>query len=380
MGYLVSDPEPRGEVLIAGNNVSSGYYKMEDKTAEDFRRHQDGKIWFHTGDVAVMERDGALRIIDRKKDLIKLAGGEFVALGKVEAALKQVPGIACVCVFAKPDMDHCVAIVSQPEKGWGSAGGRPEEVVLLAEATKKLKEGGMSRFEIPTKLRVDDTIWTPVSEEMREGGGEAGEGAGACYVTCEQESGLVTASLKLQRNPLRTFYNQPGSGERGERGGCTHSDEGGLLEQMGCTNIDNTVRPLGAVNLCCVDECFISLPCVACNIHELSCARKLHQSISLPYQVTWSSQVQHPLVISKSARSFSPSASSSAMHSHLRQQTLRLRIQEFQNDFDAWDLLALVNPLINSISKTFTLIKLAKIARPAGECNKTRNNIFAFMV
>ncbi|EKX39018.1 hypothetical protein GUITHDRAFT_154544 [Guillardia theta CCMP2712] len=191
MNYLVTDPEPRGEVLIAGNNVSAGYYKMADKTAEDFRKHADGKIWFHTGDVAVMEKDGALRIIDRKKDLIKLAGGEFVALGKVEACLKQVQGIACVCVFAKSDMNYCVAIVSQPEKGWGSVGGRPDEAVLVADATKKLREVGLSRFEIPTKIKVDDTIWTP-------------------------ESGLVTASLKLQRNPLRAFYNQPG----------------GLLEQM----------------------------------------------------------------------------------------------------------------------------------------------------
>mmetsp|Transcript_14526 Transcript_14526/g.49609 ORF Transcript_14526/g.49609 Transcript_14526/m.49609 type:complete len:87 (-) Transcript_14526:367-627(-) len=82
-------------------------------------------------------------------------------------------------------MNYCVAIVSQPEKGWGSVGGRPDEAVLVADATKKLREVGLSRFEIPTKIKVDDTIWTP-------------------------ESGLVTASLKLQRNPLRAFYNQPG--------------------------------------------------------------------------------------------------------------------------------------------------------------------------
>lgn len=129
--------------------------------------------------------------MDRKKDLIKLAGGEYVSLGKVEAALKQVPGIGAVVVFARPDKDHCVAIVSQPEKGWASVGGKPEEAALVKHIGDKLRAMQLARFEIPTKAKVDDTVWTP-------------------------ESGLVTASLKVQRNPLRAHYNA----------------EGGLLEQM----------------------------------------------------------------------------------------------------------------------------------------------------
>merc|ERR1712080_536427 len=121
-----------------------------------------------------------------------LTGGEYVSLGKVEAALKQVPGIGACVVFAKPDKDHCVAVVSQPEKGWASVGGKPVEAELVKAIEQKLKAMGLARFEIPTKVAVDDVIWTP-------------------------ESGLVTASLKVQRNPLRTHYNGPG----------------GHLEQMG---------------------------------------------------------------------------------------------------------------------------------------------------
>jgi len=173
----------RGEILVAGNNVTQhGYYKLPKETAEAFILHPDGKIWFHTGDIGVMEEDGVLKIVDRKKDLIKLQGGEYVSLGKVEANLKQVKGIGQCCVFAQ----------SHPEKGWESVGGRPQEAVLVAEIESKMKELGLARFEIPTKVKVDDEIWTP-------------------------ESGLVTASFKVQRNTLRQFYNKPG----------------GLLDQMG---------------------------------------------------------------------------------------------------------------------------------------------------
>merc|ERR1712048_594596 len=192
MGYLVTDSPPRGEILISGNNVSqTGYYKMEKKSKEDFPRHSDGKVWFHTGDIGVMTATGALKIVDRKKDLIKLSGGEYVSLGKVEAALKQVSGIGACVVFAKSDKDHCVCIVSQPERGWDAFGGKPKEESLTKAIEKKLREMGLARFEIPARVAVDDSIWTP-------------------------ESGLVTASLKVQRNPLRKHYNGPG----------------GLLEQM----------------------------------------------------------------------------------------------------------------------------------------------------
>jgi len=171
---------------VAGNNVTQhGYNKLPKETAKSFIKHSDGKIWFHTGDIGVMEEDGVLKIVDRKKDLIKLQGGEYVSLGKVEANLKQVPAIGACCVFAQSDKTFCVVIVSQPEKGWKSVGGRPIEADLVAEIAIKMKEVGLLRFEVPTKVAVDDTIWTP-------------------------ETGLVTASMKLQRNALRQFYNLPG--------------------------------------------------------------------------------------------------------------------------------------------------------------------------
>jgi len=195
MGYMVADSPPRGEILFAGNTVSQhGYFGMPDKSNEDFPVHSDGKKWFHTGDIGVMMPNGTLKIIDRKKDLIKLASGEYVSLGKVEACLKAVKGIAACCIFVRPDKDHCVAIVSQPERGWASVGGKPDEDKLVQDIASSLRSQGCAKFEIPTKVKVDDTIWTP-------------------------DSGLVTASLKVQRNPIRNHYN----------------GSGGLLAQMDYT-------------------------------------------------------------------------------------------------------------------------------------------------
>merc|ERR1711933_479290 len=140
MGYLVTDSQPRGEILLGGNSVSQrGYFKMPEKSREDFPVHADGKVWFHTGDIGVMNTNGTISIIDRKKDLIKLSGGEYVSLGKVEATLKQVSGIGAVVVFARSDKDHCVAIVSRPERGWASVGGKPDEANLVQEIEKKLR-------------------------------------------------------------------------------------------------------------------------------------------------------------------------------------------------------------------------------------------------
>ena len=90
--YKVTDsPCPRGEIYIGGENVAAGYYNNEDKTKEEFYTDDEGRRWFKTGDIGQFETDGTMRIIDRKKDLVKLQFGEYVSLGKVEAVLKGCP-------------------------------------------------------------------------------------------------------------------------------------------------------------------------------------------------------------------------------------------------------------------------------------------------
>lgn len=79
-------PHPRGEIVVGSKGVSSrGYFKNEEASKEAFY-DEDGLRWFRTGDIGEILDDGTIKIIDRKKDLVKLAFGEYVSLGKVSLA------------------------------------------------------------------------------------------------------------------------------------------------------------------------------------------------------------------------------------------------------------------------------------------------------
>ena len=82
-GYTSRDrPYPRGELHIGGDSVSKGYFGQPELTYESFYV-ENGVQWFCTGDIAEVNELGMFRIIDRKKDLVKLQNGEYVSLGKV---------------------------------------------------------------------------------------------------------------------------------------------------------------------------------------------------------------------------------------------------------------------------------------------------------
>lgn len=71
-GYFATNSPPQGEVFIRGPAVTKGYFKRDDITKETI--NADG--WLMTGDVGQWNKDGTISIIDRKKNLVKLSGGE----------------------------------------------------------------------------------------------------------------------------------------------------------------------------------------------------------------------------------------------------------------------------------------------------------------
>jgi long-chain acyl-CoA synthetase len=87
----------RGEVVIRGPNVMKGYYKQPDATAEVTR---DG--WFHTGDIGIIDAEGYLAIVDRKKDMI-LRGGFNVYPREIEEVMMTHPAVSLVAVIGVPD-------------------------------------------------------------------------------------------------------------------------------------------------------------------------------------------------------------------------------------------------------------------------------------
>jgi long-chain acyl-CoA synthetase len=86
-----------GELIVRGPQVMQGYWERDDETAATLRNG-----WLYTGDVAVMDPDGFLRIVDRKKDLV-LVSGFNVYPNEVEAALAKLDGILESAVVAIPD-------------------------------------------------------------------------------------------------------------------------------------------------------------------------------------------------------------------------------------------------------------------------------------
>ena len=91
------DGETMGEIMFRGNLVMKGYLKNPDATAESFRGG-----WYHTGDLAVMQPDGYVKIKDRSKDVI-ISGGENISSIEVEDALYKHPAVMAAAVVALPD-------------------------------------------------------------------------------------------------------------------------------------------------------------------------------------------------------------------------------------------------------------------------------------
>ncbi|XP_050460499.1 fatty acid CoA ligase Acsl3 isoform X6 [Cataglyphis hispanica] len=195
-GYRVTDhPHPRGEIVIGGDIVSAGYYKLPDKTKEDFFQ-EEGKQWFRTGDIGEVYPDGSFKIIDRKKDLVKLQLGEYVSLGKVEAELKTCPVVENICVYGDANKAYTVALVVPNQQ-------------YLEEIATNNGITGKSFEELCNDPRIEKVILQELVEQAKKCKLQAFEIPGAVKLCVEQWSpdmGLVTAAFKLKRKAVQERY------------------------------------------------------------------------------------------------------------------------------------------------------------------------------
>jgi fatty-acyl-CoA synthase len=102
-----------GEIVHRSPHAALGYYRDEEKTAAAFAGG-----WFHSGDLGIIDKDGYLSVVDRKKDMIK-TGGENVASREVEEAIYLLDGVAEVAVFGVPHPKwiEAVTAVVVPKEG-----------------------------------------------------------------------------------------------------------------------------------------------------------------------------------------------------------------------------------------------------------------------
>ncbi|CEF63855.1 AMP-dependent synthetase/ligase domain-containing protein [Strongyloides ratti] len=194
-GYDAKNNPPQGEILISGPHVTPGYYKNEDLTNEAFTVI-DGKRWFCTGDIGEFKEDGSLKIIDRKKDLVKLNHGEYISLGKVESKILTSEYVDNVCVYGNPQKDFVGALIVVNQKNITTLakkiGIQNEKITeicndknvheALLEELKQFLRGKLCRTEIPQRLWLLAEPWTPAD-------------------------GLLTEAMKLKRRAIESKFN-----------------------------------------------------------------------------------------------------------------------------------------------------------------------------
>jgi len=137
-------PGTVGEIVHRGPHITLGYWKSPEKTAEAFRNG-----WFHSGDLGVMDEDGYLTVVDRKKDMIK-TGGENVASREVEEIIFKHPAVSEVAVFGVPHPKWIEAVVAVVVA-------RPGHAVVADELQRFCREH-MAGYKAPKFVEVVEQL------------------------------------------------------------------------------------------------------------------------------------------------------------------------------------------------------------------------------
>jgi long-chain acyl-CoA synthetase len=211
-GYHSTNKPPQGEIWIRGASVTSGYLNLEKETKESFT--DDG--WFKTGDIGEFDSAGQLRIIDRKKNLVKMAHGEYIALEKLESVYRSTPVVGNICVIADPSKNKPIAIVVPAEPALkqiasdaGVQGNGLEDLchnekvngAVLREMQKAGKNGGLTGIEMIDGVVLSDEEWTPQNVSCTNVHDHDN-------ISNRLSQGLVTSAQKLNRKGINEKYKK----------------------------------------------------------------------------------------------------------------------------------------------------------------------------
>ena len=148
------DGETTGEIVTRTNTVMEGYFKNPDATSAAIR---DG--WLHTGDMATVDADGYIDIVDRKKDVI-ISGGENISSIEVEGMLYEHPAIVEA------------AVVAVPHERWGEV---PHAVVVVREGAEVTEDeliafcrDRMAHFKAPKGITFTDELPKTASGKIQK--------------------------------------------------------------------------------------------------------------------------------------------------------------------------------------------------------------------
>ncbi len=138
-----------GELCIAGPQVMKGYWKQPEESARVLRTGADGRVWFHTGDIATMDEDGYAYIVQRKKDMI-IVDGFNVYPSEVEAVLYTHPAVRLAAVIGVPDAYHgetvkaCIALKADTTA-------TSEEITAFCRTS-------LTEYKVPTSVQIRETL------------------------------------------------------------------------------------------------------------------------------------------------------------------------------------------------------------------------------
>jgi len=193
MKYHSTDDPPRGEIWVSGANIAKGYFNNDELTKKDFI---DG--WFKTGDVGEWMPNGALKIMDRIKNLVKLSHGEYVALESVESKLRKSEYVENLCLYGDGEKPHLVALVV-PDKPKLQEWAKQNNID--SKDFKTLCQDSKTRKEVLNSL-----ISAGKAGNLKSG--ELPKNVHLCHEEWTTENDMLSASMKLKRPSINKAFQK----------------------------------------------------------------------------------------------------------------------------------------------------------------------------